>query len=71
MADWTTTSTSGTTGTPNSTSLSAITALQDIAAGVVVKFRIVPQGTSGNYYIINGAEALRLEGNAQAVVQDP
>ncbi|MDR6968635.1 hypothetical protein J2X31_002658, partial [Flavobacterium arsenatis] len=67
IATWNTSSTSGTTGSANSTSLSSVSALQNIAPGVPVKFRIVPQGTTGNYYITGGANALRLEGTAQAV----
>ncbi len=68
IADWTTTSTSGTTGTPNSAALSGIAALQDIQPGVVVKFRIIPQGSAGNYYITNATNCLRLEGSVVAAV---
>ena len=68
LPTWTTNSTSGTTGTANSTSLSGIIALQNIAAGTVVKFRITPQGTGGNYYLTGGANSLRLEGTVDAAV---
>ncbi|WP_306352810.1 T9SS type A sorting domain-containing protein [Flavobacterium sp. '19STA2R22 D10 B1'] len=62
LDDWNTTSTSGTTGTGNTTSLSSITALQNIGAGVVVKFRIIPQGSTGTYYLTGSANSLRIEG---------
>ncbi|MEZ0006632.1 hypothetical protein ABH942_002009 [Flavobacterium sp. 28YEA47A] len=68
VASWTTSSTSGTTGTPNSVSLSGISALQNIAAGVVVKFRIIPQGSTGNYYITGGTNSLKIDGSVVAAV---
>ncbi|MEL1243266.1 T9SS type A sorting domain-containing protein [Flavobacterium sp. DGU11] len=58
----TTSSTTGTTGTANSISLSSITELQDVAAGTVIKFRINPTGSTGNYYVTNGNNALRVNG---------
>lgn len=70
ITDWVTTSTSGTTGTPNSTPLSSIPALQNIGEGTIVKFRLIPESTSGtgNYYITGGTNALRVEGMVEAAV---
>ncbi|HWV64412.1 hypothetical protein, partial [Chitinophaga sp.] len=68
VATWSTSSTSGTTGTPNSVSLSGISALQNIAAGVVVKFRIIPQGSTGNYYLTGGTNSLKIDGSVTAAV---
>ena len=68
VATWSTSSTSGTTGTPNSVSLSGISALQNIAAGVVIKFRIIPQGSTGNYYLTGGTNSLKIDGSVTAAV---
>ncbi|TPD72288.1 T9SS type A sorting domain-containing protein [Flavobacterium microcysteis] len=68
VASWSTSSTSGTTGTPNSVSLAGISALQNIAAGVVVKFRIIPQGSTGNYYLTGGTNSLKIDGSVVAAV---
>jgi len=58
-----TSSTSGTAGTIISTTTSAIAALQDVAPGTVVKFRINPTGsTTGNYYLTGGTNSLRVMG---------
>lgn len=62
VANWSTSSTSGTTGTANSTTLSGITALQNVAAGKVIKFRLIPQGSTGNYYITGGTNSLKING---------
>jgi len=62
VANWSTSSTSGTTGTANSTTLSGIAALQNVAAGKVIKFRLIPQGSTGNYYITGGTNSLRING---------
>lgn len=62
VANWSTTSTSGTTGTPNSTTLSGIAALQNVAAGKVIKFRLIPQGSTGNYYITGNTNSLQING---------
>lgn len=60
---WTVSSTSGTTGTANSTSLSGITALQNVAAGTVIKFRIsFPGSPGGNWYLTGATNSLRLNG---------
>ncbi|PQJ08783.1 hypothetical protein CJD36_022560, partial [Flavipsychrobacter stenotrophus] len=56
---WSTTLTTGTVGTPGSTDLSAITALQNVAAGTVIKIRITPIGaTGGSWYFTNTSLAL-------------
>lgn len=66
----TTSSTAGTTGTPNSISLSNISALQNVPAGTVIKFRINPTGTGGNYYLTGGTNSLRVNGIVQAAIPD-
>jgi len=68
VASWTTSSTSGTTGTANSVSLAGISALQNIGPGVVVKFRIIPQGSTGNYYLTGGTNSLKIDGSVVAAV---
>jgi len=69
LTDWVTTSQTGTIGTPNSTSLSGIAALQNIAPGIAVKIRLIPDGsTIGNYYITNGTNSLRIEGTVEPAV---
>ena len=56
---WSTTVTSGVVGTPGSTDLSGITALQNVAAGTVIKIRITPTGgTGGSWYFTNNSLAL-------------
>ena len=65
---WTTTSTSGTTGTANSTNLAGIAALQDVAAGTTIKFRLIPQGSTGNYYLTGGTNSLRINGTVAAAI---
>jgi len=63
---WNTTATSGTTGTANSFSLSGIPALQDIPENTVVKFRIIPDGsTTGNYYITGATNSLKIDGTVE------
>ncbi|WP_146185900.1 T9SS type A sorting domain-containing protein [Flavobacterium album] len=66
----TTTSTSGTGGTANSIPLSSISELQDVAAGTIVKFRINPTGSAGNYYITNGTNSLRVNGTVTQAQPD-
>ncbi|NMH27753.1 Ig-like domain-containing protein [Flavobacterium silvaticum] len=71
LGSWTTTSTSGTTGTPNNFSLTGIAALQDIAAGTIIKFALVPEGSAiGNYYLTGATNSLKIEGNVEVAV-DP
>lgn len=62
IADWSTSVTTGTTGTANSASLTGIAALQNIPAGTAVKFRLSPNGTTGNYYITGGTNCLKIDG---------
>ena len=65
---WNVSSTSGTTGTANSTNLSAIAALQNVAAGTVIKFRIsFPGASGGNWYLTGATNSLRLNGTVVAV----
>lgn len=65
---WNVASTSGTTGTANSTNLSAIAALQNVAAGTVIKFRIsFPGASGGNWYLTGATNSLRLNGTVVAV----
>lgn len=60
---WTVSSTSGTTGTANSTNLASITALQNVAAGTVIKFRIsFPGSPAGNWYLTGATNSLKLNG---------
>ncbi|MBC8644242.1 T9SS type A sorting domain-containing protein [Flavobacterium lindanitolerans] len=42
--------------------------MQNIAAGVVVKFRIIPQGSTGNYYLTGGTNSLKIDGSVTAAV---
>lgn len=64
---WTVSSTSGTTGTANSTSLAGITALQNVAAGTVIKFRIsFPGSPAGNWYLTGATNSLKLNGTVVA-----
>lgn len=52
LANWTTSSTSGTAGTSNSTSLTGIAALQNVAAGTTIRFRMsFPGNPSNNFYL--------------------
>ncbi|RYD95403.1 MAG: T9SS type A sorting domain-containing protein [Sphingobacteriales bacterium] len=60
-----TTVSSGTVGTPGSTSLSDIPALQNVAAGKIIKFRINPTGSTGNYYLTGGDNALKVNGTVE------
>lgn len=63
---WTTASTSGTVGTPGSSVLTGITDLQNIPAGTDVRFKITPNGTTGNWYFTN--TSLALNGTVNPVV---
>ncbi|MBJ7259259.1 MAG: S8 family serine peptidase, partial [Chthoniobacterales bacterium] len=65
-----TTSTSG-TGSAFSLVLTNITSLQNVPAGQIVKFRINPSGTSGNWYILNGTNALQVSGTLFAPASTP
>lgn len=65
---WNVSSTSGTTGTANSTNLSAVAPLQNVAAGTVIKFRIsFPGASGGNWYLTGATNSLRLNGTVVAV----
>ncbi|WP_332030208.1 hypothetical protein, partial [Kaistella sp.] len=67
LGTWTTTSTSGSTGTTNTTSLSSVTALQGLAAGTIVNFRIVKfSSNTGSWYLI-GSNALKIDGTITPV----
>jgi hypothetical protein len=44
--------------------------LQNVPAGTVIKFRINPTGTGGNYYITGGTNSLRVNGIIQAAIPD-
>ena len=65
-----TTSTSG-TGSAFSLVLTNIASLQNVPAGQIVKFRINPSGTSGNWYILNGTNALQVSGTLFAPATPP
>lgn len=65
LGNWTTTATSGTTGTPGNIVLSGVTALQNIPAGTTIRIIINPQGSTGNWYFTN--TSLALAGTAVAV----
>jgi uncharacterized repeat protein (TIGR02543 family) len=66
-AAWTSFTTTA-TGGANSTTLSAVTALQNIAPGTVVKFRITTFSIStGNFYF-TGANALKVNGTIGTAV---
>jgi hypothetical protein len=65
-----TTSTSG-TGSAFSLVLTNIASLQNVPAGQIVKFRINPSGTSGNWYILNGTNALQVSGTLFAPAAPP
>lgn len=68
VGTWNVSSTSGTTGTPNSTNLSAVALLQNVAAGTVIKFRIsFPGASGGNWYLTGATNSLRLNGTVVAV----
>jgi len=65
---WNISSTTGTTGTANSSTLSGFTALQNVAAGTVIRFRITfPGSPSANWYLTGGANSLKLNGTVVAV----
>jgi len=67
VGTWNAAVTSGTTGGANSTTLSTVPALQNIAAGVEVRFRITfAAGSANNWYLTGGANALRLTGTVTA-----
>src|SRR6218665_1549247 len=68
ITDWSTTSTTGTTGTANSASLTGIAALQNIPTGTSVKFRLSPNGTTGNYYLTGGTASLQINGTVVPAV---
>lgn len=61
---WNTSITTGTTGQANSSVLSGFPALQNIAAGTTVRFRITFPGSSGigNFYVTGGTNCLKLDG---------
>lgn len=65
LGSWTTTSTSGTSGTPGNTVLSGVTALQNIPPGTTIRIIINPTGSTGNWYFTN--TSLALSGTAVAV----
>jgi hypothetical protein len=67
---FTTTSSSG-TGSAFSLVLTNISSLQNVQAGQIVKFRINPSGTSGNWYILNGTNALQVSGTLFAPATPP
>ncbi len=68
VGTWNVSSTSGTTGTANSTNLSAVALLQNVAAGTVIKFRIsFPGASGGNWYLTGSTNSLRLNGTVVAV----
>lgn len=68
VGTWNVSSTSGTTGTANSTNLSATALLQNVAAGTVIKFRIsFPGASGGNWYLTGATNSLRLNGTVVAV----
>lgn len=68
VGTWNVSSTSGTTGTANSTNLSAVALLQNVAAGTVIKFRIsFPGASGGNWYLTGATNSLRLNGTVVAV----
>jgi hypothetical protein len=61
-----TTSTSG-TGSQFTLSLTNISGLQNVPEGQIIKFRLNPSGTSGNWYLLNGADCLKLNGSVTPV----
>ncbi len=68
VGTWNVSSTSGTTGTANSTNLSAVALLQNVSAGTVIKFRIsFPGASGGNWYLTGSTNSLRLNGTVVAV----
>ena len=67
---FTTTSSSG-TGGEFSLVLTNVSSLQNVQAGQIIKFRINPSGTSGNWYILNGTNALQVSGTLFAPATPP
>ena len=65
-----TTSSSG-TGSAFSLVLTNISSLQNVQAGQIIKFRINPSATSGNWYILNGTNALQVSGTLFAPAASP
>jgi predicted RNA-binding protein with TRAM domain len=56
-----TTSTSG-TGSSYSIALTNVASLQNVSSGQIIRFRINPLGTTGNWYMLNGSNALVVNG---------
>jgi hypothetical protein len=67
LANWTTSSTSGTTGTSNSTSLSGVAALQNVAAGTTIRFRMSFPGSPANNFYLTGSAGTALVLNGTVV----
>jgi len=65
-----TTITSG-TGSSFGLVLTNISSLQNVSAGQIIKFRINPSGTSGNWYMLNGSSALQVNGTMSSTVISP
>ncbi len=56
-----TTSTSG-SGSSFTLVLTNFASLQNVPGGQIIKFRVNPSGTSGNWYLLNGSNALLVNG---------
>jgi len=61
-----TTSKSG-TGNSFTVNLSSILALQNICPGKIVRIRLNPVGSTGNWYLLNGANCLKVNGTVTAL----
>ncbi|NBT90445.1 MAG: hypothetical protein EBT50_06380, partial [Verrucomicrobia bacterium] len=60
-----TTSTSG-TGSSFALVLTNISSLQNVPSGQIIKFRVNPSGTTGAWYLLNGSNALVVNGTLTA-----
>ncbi len=65
-----TTSSSG-TGSSFALVLTNISFLQNVSGGQIIKFRINPTGTSGNWYLLNGTNALQVSGTVSLPATAP
>lgn len=68
VGTWSNSTTSGTTGGANSSTLTGFANLQHIQPGTTVRFRITfPGASGGNWYITGGTNSLRLNGTVVPV----
>jgi len=58
-------------GSSYSIALTNVASLQSVPSGQIISFRINPSGTSGNWYMLNGSNALLVNGTVTAPAAAP